>query len=528
MTMMTSPLRGEGATLVDLNVPQFGEGIHEVRIVSINKPVGASFEQDEIVYELETVKSAFSIESEFEGRIVEWLVAVGDTVAVGSTVARMAVSTGPGPSPLPAADPEADEMQVHVAPARRPDGAAARRAGAFFIPPRTRAYAREKAVAADELERIVPAGRKVMPADIDAFIEKRIARPSDAARTLSPAQRLQNQQFAFSKGQLVTATMVAVAPYNHVRACLKSELSACAQASAHLVTPLQLISFYIAQVAKDFEKFRSVFLEPSSYRVAEQLNLGLAVQTDGQGLAIAVVQDAGSLDFAAFVEHVVASVESARSGGDQAAQRPQIVVSYLGGEAIVHGCPLLVIPSVATIAVGAVDSIGLTEPRISLSMTFDHRLITGMEASGFLQAILRKLEGKAIESQAVPEKRAASRPGSKEAFAQDLVDHVSRLLHVRIPAETMDESLGLLGLDSMNAKALVAYLGEYFGESFQSTFLWHQPTLSKIVDHCVDRFGLTSTPPAPAPAVGDLDHLLSQIRGELATKQAGGRAREST
>lgn len=504
-----------GSKLIDLTVPQFGEGIHEVRIVSINKPVGISFEQDEILYELETVKSAFSIESEFEGQVVEWLVAVGDMVAVGVPVARMQIDTGVAP-----VDTVLPSNSLAHEKAQRQD-AAANSTGGFFIPPRTRAYAREKAVSDADLRRVVPAGRKVLPADVDKFIDRHMARSPESARMLPPAQRMQNQQFAVSKGALVTATMVAVAPYSQVRTCLKNELSACPQAAVQFVTPVQLISFYIAQVAQGTEKFRSVFQEPNAYQVGELLSLGLAVETDSKELAIAVVQDAGRLEFPQFVERVTTSVERARSGEDQASHLPQIVVSYLGGEAIVHGCPLLVTPSVATIAVGAVDHIGLVEPRISLSMTFDHRLITGMEASRFLHAVLDKLANNANAGQVVSSKLAGSRPRTKAAFAEALAQQVAELLHSPIAAQLVDESLGFLGLDSTKAKQLMAYLDDYFDESFPSTFLWHQPTISKIVDYCAQRFELADDPVVVSqPVADDFDDLLHQIRGGLVTRHS--------
>ncbi len=76
-------------SIVELRVPQLGEGLREVRILRLFKAPGDSVAEDERLYEVETDKATMEIESLHAGRLVEWLVAPDALVPVGALVARI-------------------------------------------------------------------------------------------------------------------------------------------------------------------------------------------------------------------------------------------------------------------------------------------------------------------------------------------------------------------------------------------------------------------------------------------------------
>lgn len=499
--------------MISLRIPQFGEGIHEVRIVTIHKQSGEVVAEDEILYELETSKSVFAIESEFRGRIIEWAVKADDIVQVGDVAAWIATDASvEGTETRPVVQPEAevarDEAQLETA------------GGPLLIPPRVRAYAKRRGLNGSDLRAVTPLGRTMMPADIDRHLQKNTTQRDGPLRELSSRQRMLNQAFALSRDVIVPATVAAIIPFDDLKTCLRAEcIRTYGDDAPAFVTPAQIVSFYIAQSVASFEVFRATLVDIDHFTVSDELTLGIAVETLDGDMATAIVENASALGFAEFVERMSAAVDLARNGKDRALQSPQVIVSSLGGDAVIHGVPTLVSPSVAIVAVGAIEVVGLTEPRVTLTMTFDHRLITGMSANRFLQAIVEKFaercsQVRTAETGALGGERKPQ-SSSKTTLEAALVDCISRILKVEIRRDMMEEPLGLLGLDSFSEKKVLAFLESYFGSKFPTTFLRKHTTLATVVAACTATFCLSDPEPSAEECQFELDEFIDQIRGEL-------------
>ncbi|HLK16302.1 MAG TPA: biotin/lipoyl-containing protein, partial [Fimbriimonadaceae bacterium] len=121
--------------LVPVNIPQIGEGLQEARLVATLKQPGDTVRRDEPIYQMETDKAVMDVESPYSGTLKEWLAEVDAILPIGAPVAMMEV---------------ADAVTTEVAsPTAEPVGASARSSAAASprsaaIPPRTRAYAKEK------------------------------------------------------------------------------------------------------------------------------------------------------------------------------------------------------------------------------------------------------------------------------------------------------------------------------------------------------------------------------------------------
>jgi pyruvate/2-oxoglutarate dehydrogenase complex dihydrolipoamide acyltransferase (E2) component len=97
-------------SVIDVLVPQMGEGLQEVLIVEFFKKPGERIERDEPFYSMETDKATMEVECPHEGVLVEWLAAEGDTLAIGVPVCRMEVEVT---SPLAsAANPPQPSLAV--------------------------------------------------------------------------------------------------------------------------------------------------------------------------------------------------------------------------------------------------------------------------------------------------------------------------------------------------------------------------------------------------------------------------------
>src|SRR5579862_4036278 len=163
--------------LVPVNIPQIGEGLQEARLVATLKKAGETVRRDEPIYQMETDKAVMDVESPYSGVLVEWLAEADAILPIGAAVAMMEVADGV------AADQPAmiEEALASVAPTA-PSGRG------LNIPPRTRAYAKEKGVSEAQLAELAAGSGKLMPADIDAFLGGESKGYSEHA--FSPKQRL--------------------------------------------------------------------------------------------------------------------------------------------------------------------------------------------------------------------------------------------------------------------------------------------------------------------------------------------------
>ncbi|MER3559251.1 MAG: hypothetical protein C4336_07255, partial [Armatimonadota bacterium] len=77
--------------IIEIVVPQLGEGLTEVRVLRFLRQPGDSVQRDEHIYEMETDKANVEVESPYSGVIVEWLAKEGDILPIGAPIARMEV-----------------------------------------------------------------------------------------------------------------------------------------------------------------------------------------------------------------------------------------------------------------------------------------------------------------------------------------------------------------------------------------------------------------------------------------------------
>jgi pyruvate dehydrogenase E2 component (dihydrolipoamide acetyltransferase) len=116
-------------------------------------------------------------------------------------------------------------------------------------------------------------------------------------------------------------------------------------------------------------------------------------------LITAVIRDADTLTREQFFEAYNRQVQLARQGKDQVDESTTFTASNIGKAGLRMGIPVVVPPAVATLAVGEVRNEPVpTESgfefhkRLTMSLTFDHRVINGVGAGKFLTALRVEME----------------------------------------------------------------------------------------------------------------------------------------
>ncbi|HRF59260.1 MAG TPA: 2-oxo acid dehydrogenase subunit E2 [Fimbriimonadaceae bacterium] len=387
--------------VVSLRIPQIGEGLQEARLVAVLKQPGDQVRRDEPIYQMETDKAVMDVESPYEGTLVGWLAPVDTILPIGGEVGQMEVAEGveemaAGHGPAPAATSSTPTVTATTSTS----GSAQRR---LDVPPRTRAYAKEKGIGDDVLATIPAAGSKLMPDDIDAFLTGGVAAPLSTPASafacdeapLSAKQRLLSSRLVRGSQLVVPGTITVAAnwgPIDNLRARIK--------ASGDEFQPSAFTAFAFAatQALKEHPLFRSTLIGDGVLRTFHHVHLGIAVSLPSDELVIAVVDDADTLDWRTFAERSRAQIELARGGQDQAHEAVTVSLTNMQSFGLRQAVPVVVPPAVGTLFLGEVYN-GLSPESdaevircANLTLTFDHRVINGVPAAEFLNAVKRNVE----------------------------------------------------------------------------------------------------------------------------------------
>lgn len=131
----------------------------------------------------------------------------------------------------------------------------------------------------------------------------------------------------------------------------------------------------------------------------DKVAIGIAVTRGDDDLAIAVVEDALELPFVEFRDRLKQAVRTARSGAVSSLAKAPIIISDMSLFGIRSAVPVVVEPAICTLFLG--EAFFQTVPEVAtyevgkaanLVLSFNHNLINGVSAAGFLNTLRRRLE----------------------------------------------------------------------------------------------------------------------------------------
>jgi 2-oxoisovalerate dehydrogenase E1 component len=315
-----------------ITVPIMGEGIRNAKIVSLLKKPGDPIELDDPLCEVETDKAVYPIESSFAGTMGEWKTKIGDTVDIGQELGT--ILTG---ASVEAAVPAAEDRVV----SRSTSTSAARDGGSYRIEPALSPTITRK------LSRVIPANLQI-DARWDAVRKER-----DVAKKKNGKQ----------------------AP-----------------------SPSVMIAWAVVRSMEKHSPFRRLMLEDDRIVENENFDLGIAVALDHDRLATAVISEANKKSWPEFVKIYNETIKATRNGRVDAMNAP-VVITSLGAFGVKVGAPIVVPPSVGTLFVGTAHREIISNGKkdesaevITLSLTFDHRVVNGAGAANFVHDIKEHIE----------------------------------------------------------------------------------------------------------------------------------------
>lgn len=379
--------------VVSLRIPAIGEGLQEARLVAILKNVGDSVMRDEAVYQIETDKAVMDVECPYQGSVLEWLAAVDDVLPIGAEVARILTTDQVETISVVQTS---TQTQLQTPKTSAPSGVSGSRRR--DVPPRTRAYAKEKGLSNEQIETIPSSGSKLMPSDIDAFVD-------GGSKTASPARGKNFSEVAMGGKQRVLASrlqrgnqlvvpgmMSIVVDWGQIE-LLRDEVKTAG--GEFQPSSFTYFAFAVARAATDHPIVRSTLVGDSTIRTYDHLQLGIAVSLPGDELVVAVVRDSDSLNWQDFANDARSRIKEARDGKDQADESVTLSITNMAGHGIREAMAVVVPPGVATIFLGeAYNGLSNDVPGelkvmrcANVGITIDHRLINGVGGAEFLNAI---------------------------------------------------------------------------------------------------------------------------------------------
>jgi len=390
-----APADAAAAATIDIVTPAAGESVTEGTILNWTVAVGDVVSAGDTVVEISTDKVDVELPAPAAGTITELLAAAGDTVTVGQVIGRMSSAVAANGA---AAAPQAKPSEP--APQTPADTSAANGARATPVARRT---AEALNVDLGSLAGSGPAGR-ILKADVLAAAEGSQAAPATATELRGGAAML--ARYMDESRSLPTATSfrtIVVTELEGRRTQLK-------EAGAR-VSYTHLIAFAIARAAAELGVMADHFeeIDGKPHRVHDDaINLGLAVDVakkDGsRTLMVPVIRDAAALGFADFLAAYDALVEKARTNTLSADDLvgANLTLTNPGGLGTVASVPRLMPGQGTIVATGSIaypvglggiaEQIG-AEKVMTLTSTYDHRVIQGAQSGQFLGRIDALLAG---------------------------------------------------------------------------------------------------------------------------------------
>ncbi|MES2113635.1 MAG: dihydrolipoamide acetyltransferase family protein [Pseudomonadota bacterium] len=432
-----------------IKMPDIGEGIAEVELVKWHVKVGDAVTEDMVLADVMTEKATIEIPSPVHGTVAMLGGAAGQVMAVGADLIHIEVE-GAGnqktpsgaaavptaaaampapPAPVPAVPAAHVAARAQIAPAAAaaaapvtsPAPAASAPASARvarapgerpLASPAVRKRAWDMGVELQFVHGSGPAGR-ILHADLDAYAARGAqgvpsAVPAGGYRENHAQQAIALVGLRRKIAQKMQEAKRRIPHFSYVEEIdvtelenLRARMNEQWGKERGKLTVLPLLARALVVALRQFPQMNARFDDDAG--VVTQygaVHLGVATQTDA-GLMVSVMRHAEARDLWSCAAEIGRLADAARTGK---ATRDElsgstITISSLGALGGIVSTPVINHPEVAIIGVNKiverpmVRQGGLVVRKMmNLSSSFDHRVIDGMHAAQFIQAVRALLE----------------------------------------------------------------------------------------------------------------------------------------
>jgi pyruvate/2-oxoglutarate dehydrogenase complex dihydrolipoamide acyltransferase (E2) component len=409
-------------------MPQLGETVAEGKILAWFKSVGDEIKEGDNLFEVETDKVTMEVQAIVAGRLSEIRVGAGLTAKIGEVVAVIGDGMAKAPAPGGASAGEAAQWRSPFEEVSTPAdrfGHAKGPNGIHLTPLARRLIAQGGLDLAELAAEVQRKGKKrIDGAAVRAAISARPATPNAPpspvaapALTPSPPPGRQGDVITLNTLRQKTGERLAEAwrTIPHVFQAIEADFTAVdrvrkarkeAFQTAHgfSLTFLPFIARAACLAISAYPQINARF-DGKSLTLSRDINLGIAVDLDHNGLVVPVVRDAGSLTLIGVAKAIRRQIDKARSGklSPEDLSGGTYSISNNGAFGTTFTAPIINAPQVGILSTDAIrlkPAVVSTQegdfvaPRMigMIGQSFDHRAFDGAYSAAFLSRIKQIVE----------------------------------------------------------------------------------------------------------------------------------------
>ncbi|MBB5460441.1 dihydrolipoamide acetyltransferase family protein [Paraburkholderia sp. Cpub6] len=363
-------------------LPDLGEGLQEAEIVEWHVRSGDDIRADQRLLSVETAKAIVDIPSPQSGRVAKLFGQPGDIVHLGAPLVAFEGEADEADAGTVVGHMEVGQHVVHEAPAAL-GGSPGTGVGTIKAIPAVRALARKLDV---DLAMVTPSGAEGVVTAADVQRVAKILAQLGPPEVLRGVRRAMAQNMARAQSEVAAATVIDDADIH--------------EWPPHTDVTIRLIRALVAGCSA--EPGLNAWFDGHAGRrhVLEKIDLGIAVDLP-DGLFVPVLRDVAhrnAADLRGGLDRMRVDIR-ARKIPPEELRGNTITLSNFGMIAGKYAAPVVVPPTVAILGAGriheqvvAVSGVPAVHRILPLSLTFDHRVVTGGEAARFLAAAILDLQ----------------------------------------------------------------------------------------------------------------------------------------
>jgi len=440
---------------IKIIMPKLGESVVEGTVVNWLKKEGETVEEFESLLEVESAKVSTEIPSPASGVLIKILVDAGTTVKAETIIGWIGEVDEILTEPINSPDQNLTDLENNLLSdenvVKDSDYTIGRKSDIGFISPVVAKMAQEYKINLSLIKGTGQGGR-ITKKDLLTFLElgkenspepekaawetpgegdlfrptelqfpKNFLKQGNDRKQIHPSEIKKEDAFSFSNN-------TKIIPHTKIRKSIAEHMVMSKHISPHVTTVMEAdllkivshreankagyldqgvkltyTSYFIAAISQALTNYPIVNSSWSDDGIVikKDINIGMATSLGESGLIVPVIKQADSLSLLGLARLVQDLAERARSQklNPDEVMGGTFTITNHGTSGSLFATPIINQPQCAILGVGAIqkrvtvisDAIAI-HPMVYLSLTFDHRILDGSSADGFLAKIVEKLE----------------------------------------------------------------------------------------------------------------------------------------
>jgi 2-oxoglutarate dehydrogenase E2 component (dihydrolipoamide succinyltransferase) len=407
---------------IEVPLPALGESVLEGTISRWLVKEGETVERDQPLVEVTTDKVDAEIPSPVAGVVESLLAAEGETVEIGTALARISAECGVAVSPPRSREAAPAPGPASPASVPAPTPLARRAAAEAWVDPGTLegsgAHGRviradveggpaASAAAATPTQGVAPApstpaAPRSGPAARPAYMDYQL-KQGDEVIPMSPLRRLVAEHMVFSKRVSPHVGTVAEIDLSGIVKVRDAHKRSFRESNGFALSFLPFVVQAAVRALREYPRLNASVVDDAIIEKRD-IHMGIAVETE-KGLVVPVVRHADRLSLAGLAQAVEDLANRARTKklSPDELKGGSFTISNPGRDGNLYGFAIINQPQVGILRMGEIvkrpvvrslhgeDAI-VIRPIMHLSLCYDHRAVDGSPANGFLHRIREMLE----------------------------------------------------------------------------------------------------------------------------------------